>query len=236
MDKLEQLLALIEAEKQEEAKKIIDELKDKREKSEKTIKEFESKKNELEKKVESKAKEVVTIKDILGASAEQTPEEIKELVEKLKKPVNDETIKIAKADNEKLKEELKQKQKEIEEVKAKSRQEIIKAKSEKEILDAAIKWNAKKQARSFIVKDVLEKLTTTDEGKIKIKDTDGTTLRIDGEDATIDAYIGQLFKKEKEDKESFLFNIENQKSGSNTKEGEKKKSVKELFDTTGVKM
>jgi len=103
----------------------------------------------------------------------------------------------------------------------KHKKEVLKASMKGDIAELLVKNRAKKGAMKHIAKEIMSIAEYGDDGKISYKNEDGTTMRVDGKDATLKDVVSGMRKAEKDAKESMFFDISPQESGARDKSGGK---------------
>jgi hypothetical protein len=208
MEELLKLLGLVADDKKDEAQKLFDTVKS-------TISGLDTKVNEQERlkidaiasrdDTKSKLKSIATG---LGADVENVVEAIDAI--KNKKAGNDD---VKDAEIVQLKNEITTLTTTLDDTKSTSSKQLMAMGLKTEIAKALPKHNAKTAGYDYITTAVEAKAQYED-GKVVFKNTDGTSLRIDGKDATVDDMVKQMFDKEKTANESMFFNIDVQDSGA----------------------
>lgn len=217
MNELLELLGLVDEAKKAQAQQLVDAVKLKI--NELDLKIVEQEKLKLDAinsrdEIKTKLKKVATE---LGVEAENVIEAI-EAIKTRKGGAGDE---IKDKEITQLKNEIEVLTKTLNDTKVMTKQEMLRMTLANEVAISLPKYNAKKNGYSYIIGEV-EKKASFEDGKIMFKNNDGTTLRIDGRDATVDDVIKTMFEAEKKANESMFFNIEVQASGaSNTSGGNK---------------
>jgi hypothetical protein len=220
MEELAKLLGLVAEENKEQAQKFADAVKS-------TISGLDAKVNEQERlkidaitsrdDAKSKLKSIATG---LGADVENVVEAIDAI--KNKKAGNDD---VKDLEIVKLKEEITTLTATLTDTQVKTSKELMAMGLKTEIAKALPKHNAKTAGYDYITQAVEAKAKYED-GKVVFKNADGTSLRIDGKDATVDDMVKQMFDAEKQANESMFFNIGVQEQGGDGKGG---KTVKGDF-------
>ena len=215
MNELLELLGLVDEAKKEQAQKLVDAVKLK-------ISELDGKISEQEKlkldaissrdEIKSKLKNVA---NGLGVDAENVVEAIEAI--KSKKSGGDD---VKDKEIAQLKGEIEQLTNTLNETKTQTSKEMLKMALANEVAIALPKYNAKKNGYNYIIGEV-EKKAVFEDGKAMFKNQDGTTLRIDGKDATVDDVVKMMYEEEKKSNESMFFNIDVQQSGASGNGGGK---------------
>ena len=214
MNELLELLGLVDEAKKAQAQQLVDKVKLK-------ITELDGKISEQEKlkldaintrdDIKNKLKKVASE---LGVDAENVIEAIETI--KTKKNTAGDDVKDKEITQ--LKNEIEQLTKTLDETKTLTSKEMLKMTLANEVAISLPKYNAKKNGYNYIIGEV-EKKASFEDGKIMFKNSDGTTLRVDGRDATVDDVIKSMFEAEKKSNESMFFNIEVQSSGASNMNG-----------------
>ena len=208
MNELNKLLGLVTDDKKDEAQKLADAVKAKIDGLDAIINQKELiAKDAIESRDDAKSK-LKSIATGLGADVENVVEAIDAI--KNKKAGND-TVKDAEI--EQLKSEITTLTQTLNDTKATTSKELMAMGLKTEIAKALPKHNAKTAGYDYITQAV-EAQATYEDGKVMFKNADGTSLRIDGKDATVDDMVKQMFDKEKQANESMFFNIDVQDSGA----------------------
>lgn len=129
-------------------------------------------------------------------------------------------------------EELEIKEKEIETLKAEitagndkytaletsSKAEAMSMVLERDLALILPKHKAVEELSSYMMQDI-KKLAHFENGKVVFKNEDGTTVRVNGADATLDDMVAQKKEAEVKAKKGVFFNIDVQKSGADSNGG-----------------
>ena len=217
MNELLELLGLVDEAKKAQAQQLVDAIKLKiAELDNKIVEQERLKLDAINSRDEIKTK-LKKVSTELGVEAENVLEAIEAI--KTKKGGADNDVKDREITQ--LKNEIEQLTNTLNETKQSTTKKMLKMTLANEVAISLPKYNAKKNGYSYIIGEV-EKKASFEDGKIMFKNSDGTTLRIDGRDATVDDVIKSMFEAEKKSNESMFFNIEVQSSGaSNTNGGGK---------------
>lgn len=208
MEELLKLLGLVKEDQKGEAQKLFDAVKT-------HISGLDTKINAEEKlkidaiasrdDIKSKLKSISTG---LGVDADNVIEAI-DAIKNSKGKGNDE---IKDKEINALKAEIVGLNTQIGEVTQKSSQELLSMSLKTAIAKALPKHNAKTAGYDYIT-SAIEKQASFTDGKLVFLNEDKTTLRINGNDATVDDMVKQMFEKEQKANESMFFNIKVQESG-----------------------
>jgi len=214
MNELLELLGLVDETKKTQAQQLVDAVKAKI--NELDLKIVEQEKLKLDAintrdDIKNKLKKVASE---LGVDAENVIKAIEAIKTKKSGPGDD----IKDKEITQLKSEIEQLTQSLNETKAHSIKEMLKMTLANEVAISLPKYNAKKNGYAYIISEV-EKKASFEDGKIMFKNSDGTTLRVDGRDATVDDVIKNMFEAEKKSNESMFFNIEVQASGASNNNG-----------------
>ncbi len=214
MNELLELLGLVDEAKKAQAQQLVDAIKLKiAELDNKIVEQERLKLDAINSRDEIKTK-LKKVSTELGVEAENVLEAIEAI--KTKKGGADNDVKDREITQ--LKNEIEQLTNTLNETKQSTTKEMLKMTLANEVAISLPKYNAKKNGYSYIIGEV-EKKASFEDGKIMFKNSDGTTLRIDGRDATVDDVIKSMFEAEKKSNESMFFNIEVQSSGASNMNG-----------------
>lgn len=214
MNELLELLGLVDEAKKAQAQQLVDAIKLKiAELDNKIVEQERLKLDAINSRDEIKTK-LKKVSTELGVEAENVLEAIEAI--KTKKGGADNDVKDREITQ--LKNEIEQLTNTLNETKQSTTKEMLKMTLANEVAISLPKYNAKKNGYSYIIGEV-EKKASFEDGKIMFKNSDGTTLRIDGRDATVDDVIKSMFEAEKKSNESMFFNIEVQSSGAGNNNG-----------------
>lgn len=214
MNELLELLGLADEAKKAQAQQLVDAIKLKiAELDNKIVEQERLKLDAINSRDEIKTK-LKKVSTELGVEAENVLEAIEAI--KTKKGGADNDVKDREITQ--LKNEIEQLTNTLNETKQSTTKEMLKMTLANEVAISLPKYNAKKNGYSYIIGKV-EKKASFEDGKIMFKNSDGTTLRIDGRDATVDDVIKSMFEAEKKSNESMFFNIEVQSSGASNMNG-----------------
>lgn len=211
MNELMQLLGLVTDEKKQEAQKLADAVKTKITELDGKITEQEKLKNDAITSRDDAKGKLKSIATGLGADVENVQEAIDAI--KNKKAGNDD---VKDKEIEALKGEVTQLKGELESTKTLSSQEMLKMALKNDIATVLPQYKVKSNAMQYVT-NAIEQQASFEDGKIVFKNTDGTTKRVDGADATVETIIKEMQQKEKDANESMFFNIEVQDSGAGGK-------------------
>ena len=214
MNELLDLLGLVDEAKKAQAQQLVDAIKLKiAELDNKIVEQERLKLDAINSRDEIKTK-LKKVSTELGVEAENVLEAIEAI--KTKKGGADNDVKDREITQ--LKNEIEQLTNTLNETKQSTTKEMLKMTLANEVAISLPKYNAKKNGYSYIIGEV-EKKASFEDGKVMFKNSDGTTLRIDGRDATVDDVIKTMFEAEKKANESMFFNIEVQSSGASHNNG-----------------
>lgn len=208
MEALLKLLGLVDESKKAEAQQLHDAVKA-------IIDGLDAKVNEQERlKLDAIAtrdaikSQLKSISTGLGVEAENVIEAIEAI--KSSKGGNNE---IKDKEIEQLKREISELTGRLENTTKESTQKILAMALKNDIATVLPAYKPKAGGVQYII-DAIEKQAHFEDGKVVFKNTDGTTLRIGGKDATVEDMVKQMQEKEKATNESMFFNIEVQQSGA----------------------
>ena len=218
MSDLEKLLGLVASDKQEEAKKLATAITAKIDGLDKEVSKQEGMKLGAVKtrdEIKGKLKEVASQ---LGVGETDNVTEAIEAIKSKKSGGKSEDVAIKDKEIEQLKEEIANANSSFEKERSEHKAAILGVALEKDIATILPKYKAKANATNYII-DAVKKTAQFVDGKIVFKNEDGTTLRANGNDATLDDVIKQMQAKEKETNESMFFDISPQASGAGSEKG-----------------
>lgn len=216
MEELVALMAMISAEKKVEAQKLADAIKTKVAKLDDEINAEQAKKIDAIKTRDDAKTKLKSISSELGVGAD---DEIKDVIAaiaviKTKNTGGDEkAIELKNKEIDNLKAEVKTASELVASERTTNEGKILSVVLEKDIATILPKHKAKVNASEFIMEKIKSQASYVD-GKAVFKNADGTTMRINGTDATVDDMIKQMRDKEVESKEGMFFDIGVQKSGN----------------------
>ncbi len=214
MNELLELLGLVDEAKKAQAQQLVDAVKLKiNELDNKIVEQERLKLDAINSRDEIKTK-LKKVSTELGVEADNVIEAI-EAIKTKKGGANDE---VKDKEITQLKNEIEQLTNTLNETKQHTTKEMLKMTLANEVAISLPKYNAKKNGYNYIIGEV-EKKASFEDGKIMFKNSDGTTLRVDGRDATVDDVIKTMFEAEKKANESMFFNIEVQSSGASNNNG-----------------
>lgn len=215
MNELLELLGLVDDSKKADAQKLVDAVKLKIQNLDNEIIKKEKERNDALSNTGASQDLLKKISSKLGVDIDTN--NIDEALEALKgKGKNADEVLVKENDN--LKNEIKDLMDKLNNIETTSQKELMKMRLKNDVAISLPKHNAKKAAYEFIISEV-EKRAVYENGKVVYKNEDGTTMRLNGADASTDDIIKQMFEKEKETGESIFFNIEVQKSGASNNNG-----------------
>lgn len=208
MNELKKLLGLIGEDKKDEAQKLFDVVKAHFGDLDTKINQQELLAKDAIKSRDDAKSKLKAIATGLGADVENVEDAIDAI--KNKKAGNDD---VKDKEIVQLKAEIGTLTQSMSDAGAKSSKELLKMALKNDIATVLPKYNAKANGASYIT-SAIEAQAKFEDGKIVFKNTDGTSLRIDGKDATVDDMIKEMQQKEKDANESMFFDISVQKSGA----------------------
>jgi len=219
MNELEKLLGLVAEGKAEEAKKLVGDVRTKIDSLDSEVSSQEAKKLEAIKTRDEMKSKLKKVASELGVGE---IEDVSDAIEAIKsnKSGGDKSKELEVKDKEieQLKGEIETANQALEDAKSAHQTEILGVALEKDIATILPKYKAKANATAYII-DAVKKLAEYKEGKVVFKNADGTTLRANGSDASLDDVIKGMQAEEKKANESMFFDIGVQQSGAGTGEG-----------------
>jgi hypothetical protein len=214
MNELLELLGLVDEAKKAQAQQLVDAVKLKITELDGKIVEQERLKLDAINSRDDIKNKLKKVASELGVDAENVIEAI-DAIKTKKGGAGDE---IKDKEITQLKGEIEQLTQALNDTKTHSTKEMLKMTLANEVAISLPKYNAKKNGYAYIISEV-EKKASFEDGKVMFKNNDGTTLRVDGRDATVDDVIKTMFEAEKKANESMFFNIEVQSSGASHNNG-----------------
>lgn len=209
MEALLKLLGLVDESKKAEAQQLHDAVKA-------IIDGLDAKVNEQEKlKLDAIAtrdaikSQLKNISTGLGVDAENVVEAI-EAIKSSKGGANNE---VKDKEIEQLKREISELTAQLETTSKESGQKILAMALKNDIATVLPAYKPKASGIQYII-DAIEKQAHFEDGKVVFKNSDGTTLRIGGKDATVEDMVAKMQQAEKDKNESMFFNIDVQSSGA----------------------
>lgn len=117
-----------------------------------------------------------------------------------------------------LKDEITSSKSAFDEEKATYKTELMGVLLEKDVATLLPKYKAKPTATEYII-DGIKKQAVFEDGKIVFKNPDGTTMRINGNDASVEDIVKGMQSREVEAKSSMFFDIAPEQSGASGNNG-----------------
>lgn len=221
MDELGKLFKLVADNNVEEAKKLTDAIRAKTDKLDSEMNSQEAKKLEAIKTRDEMKSRLKKVASELGVGEIEDVSDAIEAI-KNKKSGGDKSkeFEIKDKEIEQLKGEVQTASQALKDAKSMHQTQILGVALEKDIATTLPKYKAKANAMAYII-DAVKKQAVYEEGKVVFKNADGTTLRANGSDATLDDVIKSMQVKEKEANESMFFDIGVQQSGAGANQGGK---------------
>lgn len=218
MKELDKLLGLVASDKSEEAKKLATAITAKIDSLDKEVVKQEGMKLEAVKTRDDIKRKLKEIASELGVGETDNVADAIKAIKNKKFSDKSEEIAIKDKEIEQLKKEIEDINSSIEKERNEFKADILNIALEKDIATILPKYKAKANATNYIV-DAIKKTAQFVDGKIVFKNSDGTTMRANGNDATLEDVIKQMQAKEKEANESMFFNISPQASGAGNGDG-----------------
>lgn len=218
MDELKKLLGLVGDDRQEDAKKLAIAITAKIEDLDKEVSKQEGMKIDAVRtrdEIKGKLKEVASQ---LGVGATDNVTDAIEAIKSKKSGGKSEDLTVKEKEIEQLKAEIDKTSSSFEKERLEHKAAILSVALEKDIAKLLPTYKAKANATNYII-DAVKKTAQFEDGKIVFKNEDGTTLRANGSDASLDDVIKQMQAKEKEANESMFFDIAPQNSGAGSEKG-----------------
>ena len=218
MKELDKLLGLVASDKSEEAKKLATAITAKINDLDNEVVKQEGMKLEAVKTRDDIKDKLKKIASELGVGETDNVADAIKAIKAKKSGDKAEDIAIKDKEIEQLKSEIANANSSFEKERNEFKANILGIALEKDVATILPKYKAKANATNYII-DAVKKIAQFADGKIVFKNDDGTTLRANGSDATLDDVIKQMQAKEKEANESMFFDISPQASGAGGGEG-----------------
>ncbi len=218
MNELLELLNLVDESKREEAQKLADAVSSKINSLDGEVTKQESMKLDAIKSRDEAKKKLKEIASELGIEDVENVADAIEGIRKKKGGKEDDSI--LQKEIESLKTELARTVAEKSQVEESYKQKLLSVALEKDIATILPKYKAKASATTYIINAIKERAVYED-GKLVFKNEDGTTIRSEGRDATLDDIVKGMQAAEKKANESMFFDISIEKSGVSGNQGGK---------------
>jgi len=215
MEELLKLLGLVDESKKTEAQALVDAVKTKISALDTQISTQERLKLDA---IKSRDEMKSSLKEIATKIGVTDVDNINDALEaiKAKKGVNKiEELEVKQKEIDALKTEVSTLSTNLETSKAEAQNEIRNIILERDLALVLPKHKAIEELVPYMIQDVKKMATVDEEGKLVFKNEDGTTLRIDGRDATLDDIVSQKREAEVKSGKGIFFDIKIQKSGAN---------------------
>lgn len=210
MDELQKLFALVPQDKQAEAQGCVDAVKAKIDGLDAEVNKQESQKLEaIKTRDEAKAK-YRAVTSALGVGDDESAVDAVAAL-KTKKSGGDESVKDKEIAT--LKQEIVDLTQRSEVDKKTYQSQLLTVALEKDVAVVLPKYKAKTNATAYII-DAVKSKAVFEDGKVVFKNADGTTVRHEGRDATLDDMVMLMQQAEVKAKESMFFDIGVQSSGA----------------------
>lgn len=216
MNELESLVALIASENSDAAKKLVDIIKANIDSLDSQVTKQESLKIEALKNAEKASNKYgELLLNLKIPEDDKVTESVGALLKKIKEGDSDSSMDLAVRDKEieTLKKEVAEAGALLNAAKESSKAELTSTVLERDIATILPKYNAKPAATSYITNKIKE-MTSYEDGKLVFTNDDGTTLRIDAKDASLDAVVKNMYEEERESQQEMFFNTKPQPSGA----------------------
>lgn len=218
MNELLELLKLVAEGKSEEAQALADKISAKVADLDKEVTKQESMKLDA---IKSRDEIKTKLKGVASELGIDDVENVKDAIDKIKsqkgKAADDSVLQ---KEIDALKEELQTATAERTQSEQAYKQQLLSVALEKDIATILPKHKAKAGATQYITNAIKERAVYED-GKVVFKNADGTTVRSEGRDATLDDIVKQMQAAEKQANESMFFDISVEKSGAGSNQGGK---------------
>ena len=211
MEELLKLLGLVDDARKEEAKKLVDAVNERIKKADEKITEQERiKLDAIKSRDEAKKK----LKDIALKLGVKDGEDLLEALENIKGKEDE----VKDREIEALKEEVQNLTSNLEAVEAETESKLMDISLEKDLAMVLPKYKAVGKLVPYLMNEIKSKAKFED-GKVKFINEDGTTVRVNGKDATLDDMVKLEREKEVKEGTGVFFDISVQDSGAGEKGG-----------------
>jgi len=212
MNELLQLLGLVADEKKTEAQKLVDLIKT-------HITELDAKITDQEKlkldAIKTRDEMKSKLKDIalkLGASEVENINDAIEAIKTKSGAKGNEELEIKEKEIEQLKAEIQALNGTVEQSKQEAQQTVANLLLERDLALVLPKYKAVEELSKYLIEDI-KKQAVYENNQLVFKNEDGTTMRIDGKDATLEAIISKKRDEEVAKGKGIFFDITPQQSG-----------------------
>ena len=210
---LKKILAMIPDDKKSDAKTLGDTLQGVLDTNETNLSKFESQKSEAIKSRDALKSQLKDIGKKLGIDLDA--DDVTSAIEAIKNKKGldkSEALEAMVKEKEALQTEIDSLTEKLETQKTEHTTEMLHTIFQKDFAEIAPKYKAVPKLMKFLGQELSDKAVFED-GKVSFKNEDGTTLRINNEDATMDTLLSQMRNAEIESKESLYFDISAGQSG-----------------------
>lgn len=218
MNELSELLNLVDESKKEEAQKLVDAVSSKITELDGEVTKQESMKLDAIKSRDEAKKKLKEIASELGVEDVDNVADAIEGIRKKKGGKEDDSV--LQKEIEALKTELATTVAEKSQVEESYKQQLLSVALEKDVATILPKYKAKASATTYIINAIKER-AVYENGKVVFKNEDGTTIRSEGRDATLEDMVKGMQAAEKKANESMFFDISIEKSGVSGNQGGK---------------
>ena len=216
MDEIQKLLELAGADKAEEAKKLAEAISAKIKKlDEDVIAQERLKLDAISTRDKTKEQNRSLLRELGVDDNEKAVQAITDL--KAQKD-NSTSSEADKKEIAQLKAEIETASQTLKDTKSAHQKELLGLSLQKDVATILPTHKAKAAATPYLIKAIQEKATYED-GKVLFRNPDGTTLRVDGRDATLDDVVKQMRETEVKSKQSMFFDIGVEPSGRGDNKG-----------------
>jgi len=214
MEELLKLLGLVDESKKTEAQALVDAVKTKISSLDTQISTQERLKLDAIKTRDEMKTSLKAIATKIGATGVENINDALEAIKSTKGVNKIEELAVKEKEIEALKAEVSTLSTSLETSKAEAQNEVRNIILERDLALVLPKHKAIDELVPYMIQDVKKMATVDDTGKLVFKNEDGTTLRIDGRDATLDDIVSQKREAEIKSGKGIFFDIKVQKSGA----------------------
>lgn len=218
MDELLQLLGLVADDKKTEAQKYVDAINA-------LFKANDDKVNEQERlkldAIKTRDEMKTKLKEIASKLGATDVENINDAIEAIKTKTGvkeTEALELKNKEIENLKAEIAQINEQKAQLEQNTQAELRDIVLERDLALVLPKYKAREELSKYLIEDI-KKQANFEDGKLLFKNEDGTTLRLDGKDATLEDIIKNRKEQETKEGKSIFFDNTVQQSGVTTTGG-----------------
>jgi len=220
MNELLELLGMVDESKKADAQKLVDAIKTKVTDLDTQISSHERLKLDA---IKTRDEMKTVLKNVATQLGATDVENINEAIDAIKSKKGVDKIaelEIKDREIEALKGEVTTLTSTVETVKKEAQAETMNVVLERDLALVLPKYKAVEELAPYMMQDI-KKLAHFEDGKVVFKNEDGTTVRIDGKDATLDDMVSQKREAEVKANKGIFFNVDVQNSGASNNGGTK---------------